>query len=101
MDIREIADLLHIEEKTRNHPNLKAMHDAAMRALEGHNATHLAQPQDLAPETHPVRLQAEQEPGAEHLHDDEIEEEELEDGEVEPDDEIEPGTTSTVSTGRR
>jgi hypothetical protein len=43
-NLSEIAALLHIEEKTRDQPKLKDIHDAAARALEGHNANHMAIP---------------------------------------------------------
>lgn len=47
-NLSEIAALLHIEEKTRDQPKLKDIHDAAVRALEGHNANHVAIPPEPA-----------------------------------------------------
>lgn len=63
MDMHEVAALLNIEEKTREHPNLKALHDAVMRQLESHSASYLAQlPEPEEPETFPVTLTATDEP---------------------------------------
>ena len=73
MDIHEIAALLHIEEKTRAHPTLKEIHDAAMMELQKHNAEYLPQPPEAAePTTAPVGLMANdgQEPGTEADYDD-------------------------------
>jgi hypothetical protein len=56
-NVSDIAALLHIEEKTRDQPKLKDIHDAAMRQLEAHNADHAPQPPDPAlPTTSPVVL---------------------------------------------
>ncbi len=36
MDFDQIFKLLHIEEKTRNYPMLKAIHDKVMEELKNH-----------------------------------------------------------------
>jgi hypothetical protein len=61
MDVHEVAALLHIEEKTREHPTLKAIHDAAMRKLQEHNNTHVeaAEPEALPPTAPQAALAAE------------------------------------------
>ena len=48
MNLEEIAALLHIEEKTRNHPKLKAIWTEAMKALEAHAQNH-TKPEAEAP----------------------------------------------------
>ncbi len=37
LDTNELATLLHIEEKVRAHPTLKALHETVMRALHIHS----------------------------------------------------------------
>ena len=51
MDMHEIAALLHIEEKTRAHPQLKELHDATMMELQKHNAEYLPKTVDEVPPT--------------------------------------------------
>jgi len=65
-NLSEIAALLHIEEKTRDQPKLKDIHDAAMRALDGHNANHAPQlPEPALPVTAPPTALTAVEPEAE------------------------------------
>jgi hypothetical protein len=61
-NISEIAALLHIREKTLNEPSLKAIHDAALAALIGHNNAHVeaaAKPEEVPPTAPPAALSAE------------------------------------------
>jgi hypothetical protein len=49
MDLQEIAALLHIEEKTRVHPSLKNINNAAMAKLIEADAEHASKPAEPEP----------------------------------------------------
>ncbi len=60
MDFTKIFQLLHVEEKARNHPKLKNIHDAAMAELQTINDE---QDKEKADHSHPPPLTPKPAPG--------------------------------------
>jgi hypothetical protein len=61
MDLHEISALLHIEEKTREHPSLVNIHNAAMSQLKVANEEHAKQAAQAAEEEKAKQLAKEEE----------------------------------------